>query len=318
MMSERPDLSADPLTQVVATLRPQARLSKLVTACGRWRVNRADDAGSPFYCAVLHGACRMEVAGAAPLELAAADFVLIPAAFRFATTSLEPPSGSAETPPHLVAPGVLRLDGETDAEDLASQSEVRMLVGHLAFGSRDADLLLALLPRMLHVHCEARLVRLVEFLDAEARAERPGREAVLSRLLEVVLIEALRSAGEGVGAPGLLRGLADPSLASALRRMHAEPARTWTVAALAQEAGMSRSAFFERFQREVGATPMAYLLSWRMTLAKAMIERGGERLGRIAEHVGYGSVSTFSTAFSRHVGRPPASYARERVQKSVG
>lgn len=309
-MSERPDLSADPLTQVVATLRPQARLSKLVTACGRWRVSRSDDAGSPFYCAVLHGTCQMEVAGAVPLELSAGDFVLIPAAFRFATASLKPPTGSPETPPHVVSPGVLRLDGETDGEDLALQPEVRRLVGHLAFGSRDAALLVSLLPRVLHVRGETRLTRLVEFLDAEARADRPGRDAVLSRLLEVVLIEALRSAADRFATPGLLRGLADPNLAAALRRMHAEPERAWTVAALAKEAAMSRSSFFDRFGKEVGAPPMAYLLNWRMTLAKALLERGDERLGHVARLVGYGSVSTFSTAFSRHVGRPPARYAR--------
>jgi len=82
-----------------------------------------------------------------------------------------------------------------------------------------------------------------------------------------------------------------------------------TVAALAREAGLSRSTFFERFGREVGVTPMAYLLAWRIALAKDLLGREGAGVAEVAERVGYGSVSTFSTAFARHVGRPPIHYA---------
>ncbi|BAR47370.1 AraC-type DNA-binding domain-containing proteins (plasmid) [Methylobacterium aquaticum] len=94
--------------------------------------------------------------------------------------------------------------------------------------------------------------------------------------------------------------------------MHEMP----TVAGLAQEAGLSRSVFFERFRRAVGVTPMEYLLAWRMALAKNLLRREGGGIAEVAVRVGYGSASTFSVAFSRHVGLPPAAYAREHSQSA--
>jgi transcriptional regulator GlxA family with amidase domain len=108
----------------------------------------------------------------------------------------------------------------------------------------------------------------------------------------------------------LLRGLADAHLVSAMRQMHGQLARSWTIAQLAKTAGLSRSAFFERFQRTVALPPMEYLLAWRMAVAKDLLRRHDLSVGEVAERVGYGSASTFSTAFSRHVGRPPGRYAR--------
>jgi AraC-like DNA-binding protein len=92
--------------------------------------------------------------------------------------------------------------------------------------------------------------------------------------------------------------------------MHANPARSWTMAQLAKEAALSRSAFFDRFTRSVGMPPMEYLLAWRMALAKDMLRRTEIDIAEVAERVGYCSASTFSTAFSRHVGQPPGRYAR--------
>jgi transcriptional regulator GlxA family with amidase domain len=133
---------------------------------------------------------------------------------------------------------------------------------------------------------------------------------VLTRLVEVLLVEALRSTSNGDAPPGLLRGLADERLAPAMRQMHGQPARSWTVAALAKTAGLSRSAFFERFTRVVGRPPMEYLLAWRMAVAKDLLRRHELGLAEVAERVGYASASTFSTAFSRHVGQAPSRYAR--------
>jgi transcriptional regulator GlxA family with amidase domain len=129
--------------------------------------------------------------------------------------------------------------------------------------------------------------------------------------VEVLLIEALRSTTRGDAPPGLLRGLADARLAPALRQMHGELARPWTVAQLAKTAALSRSAFFDRFTRTVGIPPMEYLLAWRMAVAKDLLRRHDPAIAEVAERVGYGSASTFSTAFSRHVGIPPSHYARE-------
>lgn len=134
----------------------------------------------------------------------------------------------------------------------------------------------------------------------------------MTRLLEVLLIEALRSTTGPAAAPGLLRGLADDRLTVALRAMHDRPTQAWTVVQLAREAALSRSTFFERFRREVGVAPMEYLLSWRMALAKDLLRRNKVGLAQVAERVGYSSASTFSVAFARHVGASPIRYVRKQ------
>ncbi|MBN9267792.1 MAG: helix-turn-helix transcriptional regulator, partial [Hyphomicrobium sp.] len=159
-----------------------------------------------------------------------------------------------------------------------------------------------------------RLGTLVRFVGDEATSQRAGRDLLLSRLVEVMLIEALRTTQTQDAPPGLLRGLADARLATAIREMHADPARSWTVGELAKTAALSRSAFFQRFSRAVGLAPMEYLLAWRMAVAKDMLRRDDLALDVVAERVGYSSASTFSIAFARHVGQAPGRFAREMRQ----
>jgi AraC-like DNA-binding protein len=96
--------------------------------------------------------------------------------------------------------------------------------------------------------------------------------------------------------------------------MHESPTQPWTVAQLANEAALSRSAFFERFSRAVGVAPMEYLLAWRMAMAKNLLRRKEGRVAEVAERVGYSSASSFSVAFTRYVGLPPTRYAREQIE----
>lgn len=294
---------SDPLAQVVGLLQPNASFSKLVIAASPWAVRRLDE-GRPFYCAVLEGSSRLSIMGREPITLNSGDFVLVPAAYDFVASSVELPPPGVEPEVREIGPGVFRL-GNPDVPP-----DVRMLVGHCAFGSDDASLLVSLLPRLVHVRGERRLTTLLELVNDETRANRPGREVVLARLLEVMLIEALRSTAGPPSPPGLLRGLTDDRLAVALREMHARPGQPWTVVDLARKAALSRSTFFDRFRREVGVAPMEYLLGWRMALAKDLLRREKVSVAQVAERMGYSSASTFSVAFSRHVGTPPAYYAR--------
>ncbi|EHS51716.1 transcriptional regulator, AraC family, partial [Rhizobium sp. PDO1-076] len=191
--------------------------------------------------------------------------------------------------------------------------------GYFVFGIEDSSLILSLLPKQIHVSGVERLSTLVKLLIDEAAMDRSGRTLVLTRLVEVLLVESLRL-GQTPDAPaGLLRGLGDARLSEAIRQMHTDPARPWTMADLAKEAALSRSAFFDRFSRNVGVPPMEYLLGWRMALAKNLLRQQEIDIAEVAERVGYGSASTFSTAFSRCVGQPPGRYARNSVnQQSVG
>lgn len=189
--------------------------------------------------------------------------------------------------------------------------DMRALVGYCIFQSDDATLLSSLLPGLVVVRGEHRLAMLMELLGEEAMSDKPAREVVLQHLLEVLLIEALRSTAEPGVTPGLLRGLSDNRLAGAIRAIHAMPEHGWTVADLAREAALSRSGFYARFQNAMGMAPMEYVKAWRLALAKNLLRKREASVGEIARKVGYSSASAFSVAFQRDVGVSPARYARD-------
>jgi AraC-like DNA-binding protein len=300
---------ADPLAQVIQLLRPRAIFSKEISGAGRWAV-RYTASGNPGFSAVTEGRCRLLVDGEAPVVLEEGDFVLLPATPAFTMSGFEPAT------PRLIDPKTLPADaGDIRHGRRDGPPDVRQFGGYFTFESPDAALLVALLPRMIHIRGVPRLTQLVRLVGEEARSDLAGRELILARLVEILLIEALRSVAVDAARPGLLRGLADPRIAAALREMHGDAERAWTATTLARAAGMSRSAFFDRFTRTVGVRPMEYLLTWRMALAKDLLRGGGIRLDEVARRVGYGSASTFSTAFSRHAGVPPGRFMRSAGMK---
>ena len=297
----------DPLSEVIALLQPRAVFSRPITGAGSWGV-RYSAFGEPSFCAVLQGICRLAVDGHRPLTLQAGDFVLLPATPGFTMSS--PDAARFER----LDPNVMsKVAGEVRHGTRGGRPDVRLLGGWFVFGSPDAGLLVSLLPSLVHVRGIERLSTLVRFVDEETSESKPGRGLVLARFVEVLLIEALRTMPSGDAPPGLLRALADPRLAPAIRQMHNHIARSWTVAALAKASASSRSAFFERFTRIVGVPPMDYLLRWRMAVATRLLRTENASIAEVAERVGYGSASTFSTAFSRHVGQAPGRYARAVV-----
>ncbi|HEX2834265.1 MAG TPA: AraC family transcriptional regulator [Thermoanaerobaculia bacterium] len=295
---------SDPLSQVIALLRPRTVFSKRISGAGRWGV-RYSAFGQPSFCAVLEGSCRLAVDGHRTLTLQAGDFVLLPATPGFTMSGFEP-----VTPERIDPKVTARLTGDVRHGRRGGRPDVRLLGGYFVFDSLDAALLVSLLPKVVHVRGDERLSLLVRLVAEESNERKAGRDLVLTRLVEVLLIEALRSTGGDEAPPGLLRGLSDPRLAPAIRQMHDQVARSWTVAQLAKTAALSRSAFFDRFTRVVGLPPMEYLLAWRMAVAKDLLRREERGISEVAERVGYGSASTFSTAFRRHVGQPPSRYAR--------
>lgn len=293
----------DPLSDIIALLRPRTVFAKGISGAGAWAV-RYGDFGHPGFCAVLEGACRLRVEGAEAIRIEAGDFVFLPATPGFTIAGFEPAVPVFIDPKLAPAPAEEVRHGRADGPP-----DVRMMGGYFQFDSPDADLLVAQLPAVIHLRGAARLAALVAMIREEAGGDAAGRDLVLGRLVEILIVEALRAVGGDDAPPGLLRGLGDPRLAAAIRRMHAEPAHPWTTAELAKEAALSRSAFFDRFARIVGVPPMEYLLGWRMSLAKDLLRRGTGRIEEIALRVGYGSASAFSTAFARQVGVPPKRFA---------
>lgn len=295
---------SDPLSDVIALLKPRAVFSKGISGAGRWGV-RYCEFGLPSFCAVLEGSCRLAVDGQPEMILLAGDFLLLPKTPAFTLSGFDPVEPVAMVPVY----GTTQAD-ELRHGDPEGPADVRLLGGHFDFESPDAALLVAMLPGCVHVRGVERLATLVRLLREESKAQEVGRELILTRLVEVLLIEALRSITAQQTPPGLLRGLTDPRLSKALRQMHANLAHGWTVAQLAGIATLSRSAFFKRFISTLGQAPMEYLLVWRMAVAKDLLRRTQQGMAEIAEGVGYRSASAFSTAFTRHVGVPPSHYAR--------
>jgi AraC-like DNA-binding protein len=291
---------SDPLSEMISLLQPRAPFSKLVEGAGAWRIQRTD-VHQVYYCVLLAGKARLEVDGKEPVELHADDFVLIPEARNITKSSLSPsPPEGLQTQPRPGDDGTVRL-GSSEMP-----ANVQMLVGYCRFGSPDASLLVSLLPDLIVVRGESRLGDISRLVREEARAERLARDVVLEHLLQVLLIEALRSTSEAPGSASLLHGLADERVGIALRCMHAAPERSWHVEDLAREAGVSRSSLFTRFNRIVGVPPMEYLQTWRLALAKKYLRDGQATIAEIAAKIGYGSASAFSVAFSRKVGCSPA------------
>ena len=296
----------DPLSEIITLLRPRTVFSKGISGAGRWAVRYAEF-GQPSFCAVLDGRCLLAVNKQEPVALEAGDFVLLPATPSFVISGFEPAKPVFIDPKTTPSP-----TGEVRHGRRGGRADVRLLGGYFVFDSPDAALLVSLLPALVHVRGVERLSVLVKLVGEESSERRSGRDLALARLVEVLLIEALRSKPREDTPPGLVRGLADPRVATAVRHMHGDPARSWTVAQLATKVALSRSAFFERFTRAVGLPPMEYLLAWRMAVAKDLLRRDDLGLAAVAERVGYGSASTFSTAFSRYVGQSPSRYARDQ------
>jgi AraC-like DNA-binding protein len=294
---------SDPLEQIICLLRPRAVFSKGISGAGDWAV-RYPAFGHPGFCAMTHGSCLLTVDGEATTLVQEGDFVLLPATPAFTMSSVE---GAGRRKVLARLPG---RDEELRHGRQDGPPDMRQFGGYFTFESPDAALLVSLLPRMILIRGAARLTQLVQLVGDEAGRADLGREMILERLVEILLIEALRSVSGATAQPGLLRGLADDRVVTALRLMHGDVERDWTAGELAREVGLSRSAFFDRFSRTVGVTPMDYLLSWRMALAKSLLRAGKSTLDEVACRIGYGSASTFSTAFSRHVGQPPGRFMR--------
>ena len=295
---------SDPLSEVVRLLRPRAVIANLISGKGTWAVRYAEY-GLPSFCIVLEGSSLLAVDGHEPLTIQAGDFILLPTTPAFTLSSLVP-----GTPFHLDPRQAASSKGELRYGERRGRPDMRSLGGAFAFDCADSSLLVSLLPRVVHVRGSARLSRLVQMVGEESAGAGPGSAFILSRLAELMLVEAMRCATAGAAPPGLLRGLGDERIARAIQQMHAHVERPWTVAQLAKAAALSRSAFFERFTRTVGVAPMEYLLAWRMEIAKELLQGDRLAVSEVAERVGYASASTFSAAFSRHVGQSPSRYAR--------
>ena len=295
----------DPLSDMIALLRPSAAVSKPITGKGRWVVHY-DAHDAPGLTIILSGEGWLTFDGTEPLRLAQGDFLLLP------TT----PAFSLASAPHIPGTPVAPSDKPVRHGDPDGAPDFIALGGSFAFERVNSSLLLSLLPERIHIPASegrsTRFGRLTDLLAEECATDFPGKELIIQRMLEALLVEALRwrSLDNEVVPTGLLSGMQDAAIARALRAIHADVRVSWTVAKLASIAGMSRSAFSARFGEVLGCAPIEYLMRWRMAIAKDALARGNKTLDRIAEEIGYESASAFSTAFRKRLGCPPGKFAR--------
>jgi AraC-like DNA-binding protein len=194
--------------------------------------------------------------------------------------------------------------------------QTHVVCGQFSFSGVLAPKLLTVLPPLIHIPAEAGrplewLQLTTHFLVEETRHPRPGSAIMISRLMDLLFIQTIRAWGANRPSRlGWLSGLSDPQIGRALSAIHDEPARNWTVEALAEMAGLSRSAFATRFTDVVGKTPLKYIASWRLDLAADRLRAGGGRIGEIASLVGYGSEAALTRAFKVQFGTTPAAFRR--------
>jgi AraC-like DNA-binding protein len=192
----------------------------------------------------------------------------------------------------------------------ARDGETVLLTGTYELHSEVSGRLLRALPGSLVVREHEWECPVIPLMTDEIVKDEPGQEAVLDRLLDLLLITVLRAwfARPEAAAPGWYRASGDAVVGHALRLLHHNPARAWTVAELARETGVSRAALARRFHELVGEPPMTFLTSWRIALAADLLREPGSTIAWVADQVGYGTPFALSAAFKRVRGVSPQQY----------
>jgi AraC-like DNA-binding protein len=268
------------------------------------------------------------VAGESPVKLAAGDIVMFPQGDRHVMSSapgVEPFRMTADwifarrndpkPLPISYHHGVLAAGAPLPVDT----ADTVAVCGFLGCDRRPFNPLVAALPRLLHLPAARAgdwVGRVIDQAVAESTVRRPGGEAVLERLSEMMFVDAVRRYLEHLpaDATGWFAGLRDRYVGTALTLLHERPTHAWTVDELAHDVGLSRSALHERFVQFLGLAPMQYLANWRIQLGSRLLRESNRTVATIALDVGYDSEAAFSRAFRRLVGIPPAAWRRTQTR----
>jgi AraC-like DNA-binding protein len=306
------DDGSDPLGEVLASVRFQTTIFCRSDLTAPWGFSVAGRDIATFHF-VQRGECWLEVDEAATkLRLRAGDVVILPHGH-----------------PHVVRDSprssVSRLDDLLKSHEVGDQGTLRfggsgpactLICGGFTFDNRDTLPFLSALPPVLHMREGGRAgswLRVAqEIITSEIEANRVGANMILSRVSDLIFIEAVRSyfSDTSGGPRGWFAALKDRHVGAAISLIHREPRRAWTVGSLASAVGMSRSAFARRFSVLLGESPIRYLARHRIARAVRLLQSKQLTVGQIADEVGYESDVAFSRAFRRHVGLSPIDFRR--------
>ena len=267
---------------------------------------------------ITRGQCWLRLASRTqPLALQAGDIVVFP--HGEGHTLLDSPHRRAVPAGQIVAEQDLTQYGPVVYGGKGLPAEI--LCGYFEFDREARHPLVAALPPLIHIrgtdaHDFAWLQSVISLITQETRKPRPGADAVVNRLAEVLFIQVLRAHIARANVPsGILAAIADKQIGAALAHLHNAPEKPWSVASLGKHVAMSRSAFSARFTRLVGTPPMEYLASRRMEKARELLSGRGMNAATVAEKVGYASEAAFSKAFKRIVGASPGAFRRKSSRR---
>jgi len=304
------DLVADIVADVVATTRRHTAVYSRNLFRAPWGFGIPAMQVASFQV-VTSGACWLVIEGGEPVHLTRGDVALVPSGSGYAMVD------APGTPVRLLTELVGGPLGETPARELVldgSGPVTGLLCGGYLLDPGPGHPLTAVLPPVVHVGAgQARgtgLAAAVDLLADEVDRADPGAGAVITSLVELLFVYVLRAwlAEHGTAAQGWVGALHDPVVGGALALIHSEPGRPWSVGSLARAVGIPRTTFTRRFVTLTGQAPMAYVTSWRMSVASRLLREERQPLREIARRVGYDSEFAFARAFKRTVGQAPGRY----------
>jgi AraC-like DNA-binding protein len=309
MRGDDPWTTPDPLGEALHFLRMSGSFYCRSELTAPWGLSLPPEPNSLWFHVVNQGQCWLESDDGEPRHLQTGDFALVPHGEGHRLSS----------EPGAAAPRVetLQYDYASDRYAILRHggggAPTQVVCGTVRFGHPAARTLVTLLPRLIVIDGRAPTVEAdwmqstLRLIAAEARDLRPGGEAVITRLSDILVIQAIRSwiVDDPGGRTGWLGALQDPRIGRALSLVHRDPAHRWTVATLAHETAMSRSAFAARFTELVGEPVMQYVTRWRMQAALDWLQHDDVGVAELATRLGYESEAAFSRAFKRTVGVSP-------------
>ncbi|WP_346280164.1 AraC family transcriptional regulator [Pseudonocardia sp.] len=319
MPTDDPLRSQDPLGEALHFLRVTGSFYCRSELTAPWGLTMPAWQGCLWFHIVTAGRCRLEVDGAEPRMLQPGDLALVPHGQGHVL-------GSG---PDVITPDVMGLEHEFQNRYAILRhggggAATTLVCGAVRLDHPAAHLILPLLPMVIHVGPSGSpqaewMQSTLRLVAAEAAEMRPGGEAVITRLSDILVIQALRAWIETDPAAqrGWLGALRDRQIGRAITLIHRDPARAWTVASLANELAMSRSAFAARFTELVDEPAMHYVTRWRMQTARTLLAEDGVTVAEIASRLGYQSEAAFSRAFKRITGTPPSAVARARPDRGA-
>ena len=272
---------------------------------------------------LLSGSCFAEICDGAvpPVSMEEGDVVIFPMGDANVLTSRP---GLRQTPDlaNYYRPFDRQLPFVPNPRGQGESGDIRFVCGYLGFDAKPFNPLLEALPRLLQVNLGAAgngwVGPLIQLAVDESESRRAGGESILAKASELMFVQAVRQYADALpeDARGWFAGLRDRHVGVALRLIHAQSSKPWTLEGLAREAGLSRTVFAERFARLVGIAPMQYLARWRLQLAARRLESPGAAMAEIAAEAGYESDAAFSRAFKKHAGAPPGAWRRKNSSQA--